>query len=516
VSHRLRVAAIVGGVLVVAVTVSIAVAARQLEPRLHEWVTSMISRSLEGEVELGRVQLSWLPFRLIARDLTVRHHGRTDIPPLLVVASFTIDLHPFDLWSSTLGHVRVNGMEISIPPRDPKTGRRPMPDAAGGDDPAAAGEPVIVRRLTATNTRLAIVPRRTGANPKVWDIFELEMENLSSTSRSPFRAALTNPIPHGRIDSQGHFGPWQSDEPGITALTGEYTFAADLGTIAGLEGQLNALGQMDGVLEQIKTRGETRTEAFRLTELEGRSLPLYTSYEAVVNGTRGDVELKHVDVTLGRSQLLATGVVEGTRGVKGKRIVLNVTSEDTDLAELLQFVSRIGRPPATGKVAIDAAFDLPQGATPLLDRLELEGSVTAEQVRFTNVDIQEKIDVLSRRGQGRPRDDTIDEVASNMSSKFTLRKGVATYRGLTFNVKGASVQLNGVHELKTRTLDLGGEVLLTASASRTMTGFKSWLLRPFDPLFRRNGTGTRLVIRIDGTQDQPKVSVDLRKSIRGN
>ena len=66
----------------------------------------------------------------------MRHHGRTDIPPLLVVQSFIVDLKPTDLWSSTVDRVWVDGLEISIPPKDPDTGKRPMPRPAddGKDD----------------------------------------------------------------------------------------------------------------------------------------------------------------------------------------------------------------------------------------------------------------------------------------------------------------------------------------------------------------------------------------------
>ncbi len=517
VGRRLRLAVTILGILSVVVGLGVFVALRQLEPRLHEWVTSTLSRSLDSEIELGRVHLSWFPLRLTAQNLTVRHHGRTDIPPLLVVSSFTANLRPGDLWSSTVDHVKVDGMEIHIPPRDEATGRRPLPRRkTDGTAPDDSGDPVVVRRLTATNTRLAIVPRTEGKNPKVWDIYELEMADLGSASASPFRASLTNPIPYGTIESKGRFGPWQSDEPGLTPIAGEYTFAADLGTINGLGGQVNAVGMMEGILEQISTRGETMTEAFRLTELDGHSLPLNTSYEALVDGTKGDVNLTLVQVSLGRTHLQARGVVEGTKGIRGKRIVLNVMSKDADLAELLRFVSKDGTPPAQGMVVIDAAFDLPQGKEKMLDRFELEGSISAARLKFTNAEVQEKIDSLSRRAQGRPNDRAIDEVASKVSGKFRLRKGELTYRGLTFDVQGASIRMDGIHALKSKTLNLNGEVLLDASASQTLTGFKRWLVKPLDPLFRKKGAGTRLVIKVEGTQNKPKVTLELGKTLRGH
>ena len=42
---------------------------------------------------------------------------------------------------------------------------------------------------------------------------------------------------------------------------------------------------------------------------------------------------------------------------------------------------------------------------------------------------------------------SIDEVASRMATKFMLSNGVLTYQGLSFNVQGAAVRLDGTHSL---------------------------------------------------------------------
>ena len=494
--------------------------ATQAEPRLRDWVVTTLSKSMKSEVELGAVHLNWMPLKLEAQNLTVRHRGRTDVPPLLVVKSFAVDLELTDLWNrSTIEHVVVDGLEINFPPKDPVTGKRPLPDAPaapGGASDTNGSTGVILKRLTATNSRMAIIPREDWKEPKVWDIIQLEMTNLRSQEAASFTATLTNPIPKGTIETTGSFGPWQSDEPGDTPIAGDYTFAADLGTIEGLEGDLSAVGKMDGTIDQIKTTGQTRTQNFRLTELNGDTLPLTTAYEALVDGTKGDVELRRVDVHLGKSEFITKGVVQGTKGVKGKRIVLNVKSSNANLGELLRFASKTAEPPAHGRLRIDTAFDLRQGKQPILSRLELEGSVRAERVTFTNDVVQEKIDVLSRKAQGRPADASIDEVASEVATKFWLRNGEFTYQGLSFAVQGADVRLAGTHSLRSKSLNLAGEVLLKATVSQTMTGYKSWLLKPFDPLFKKNGAGTRLAIRVQGTQDQPKVGLEIGKTLRGS
>jgi hypothetical protein len=513
-------ARIIIGCLIAVIIVTgagIVISARQLEPRLRDWVVSTLSESLDSEVELGSVKLSWVPLRLYAENLQVRHRGRTDVPPLLVVKSFSADLRPTDLWGSTIEHVQVDGLEVNFPPKDPKTGKRPLPSPAGdGDSTGDDSKGLVVKRLTATNMRMAIIPREEGKNPKVWDIYALEMKNLQSREPATFTASLDNPIPQGKIETTGTFGPWHSDEPGDTPIAGDYTFAADLGTIKGLSGDLNAVGKMEGTIEQIKTTGQTRTDKFGLTELDGDPLSLTTAYEALVDGTKGDVELHRVDVHLGRSEFVAKGVVEGTKGVKGKRVVVNVKSHNANLGELLRFVSKAAQPPAYGNLVIDAALDLPQGKEPVLTRVQLEGSVRAERVTFTNDAVQDKIDDLSRRGQGKPTDATIDEVASQLSTRFALKNGEFRYQTLTFTVQGAAVELNGTHSLRSKSLNLAGEVRLNATVSQLVTGYKSWLLKPFDPLFKKNGAGTRLVIRVEGTQDQPKVGLEIGKTLRGS
>jgi hypothetical protein len=500
------VGAIIAGVIAIVASV------RALEPKMHEWVTSNLSKALDSDIEIGSVHVRWMPLQLHAHELTVRHRGRRDIPPLMVVRSFIVDLKPTDLRSSTIDRVWVDGLEVNIPPKDPETGKRSLPSGSGSGGESSG---FVIRELIATNARMAVVPGNPNKDPRIWDVYALNMKNLRAGEPATFTASVNNPIPVGNIEASGKFGPWQKAEPGTTALSGEYTFDADLGTIPGLGGKLAALGAMSGTIEQIATTGQTKTPDFTLTELDGHSLPLQTAYDAVVDGTKGDVELKHVNVTLGKSEFAVKGVVEGTKGIKGKRVTVNVKSQSARLGELLRFVSK-GQPAADGTLIIDAAMDLPQGKQKVLERIAFEGTVRAERVKFTKDAVQDKIDELSRKAQGRPADESIDEVASQMGAKFSLRNGVFTYQGLSFKVQGATVQLAGTHSLRSKTVDLSGVALLDATVSQTQTGYKSWLLKPFDPLFRKNGAGTRLVIKVTGTQDQPKIGLEVGRTLRGS
>lgn len=499
-------------ILVLCVASAAVYAGWRAEPRLHAYIINLLSTSLESEVELGSTTITWFPPRLHAEHLSVRHHGRTDVPPLIVLKSFVADLSISNLWNRTIDHVGVEGLEISIPPRLGGGPRIPHPKSDGS---STHGSGVILRRLTAQNARIAVIPRDRKKNPKVWDVHSLEMRDIQGRQAATFEAALINPIPYGLIESKGEFGPWDSDEPGETPLSGTYVFGADLATIDGLSGHLDATGSMRGILESIETEGQTSTDQFRLTALDGQNLPLKTTYSAVVDGTNGDVALRDVNLTLGQSQLQARGRIEGTKGIKGKRVMLNVTSKALDLSEALKLVMKADKPFAKGTLILDTAFDLPQGKSDVIDRLELNGSVRAEHLQFRDESIQGKVDTLSRRGQGRPKDTSIDAMPSKAFSQFTFAKGRFTFKDLRFEVEGATIGLNGTYALRPKAIDLAGTVKLKASASETVTGYRTWLLKPFDSLFRKQGAGALLVIRVEGTSDKPQVGIDLKQTLRG-
>jgi hypothetical protein len=79
-----------------------------------------------------------------------------------------------------------------------------------------------------------------------------------------------------------------------------------------------------------------------------------------------------------------------------------------------------------------------------------------------------------------------------------------SFRSLTFVVAGAEVRLTGSYNLDLDVLDLQGALKLDAKLSQTMTGWKRWALKPVDPFFAKNGAGTFLRIRVNGTSRQPK------------
>ena len=142
------------------------------------------------------------------------------------------------------------------------------------------------------------------------------------------------------------------------------------------------------------------------------------------------------------------------------------------------------------------------------DKLRLDGHFDVTEAHFLKSTIQDQIDGLSRRGQGQPKNEQIDEVISRMTGAFQLDNAVITFSDLTFGVPGADVQLAGSYNLDADQLDFRGALRLQAKVSQTMTGWKHWLLKPVDPFLSKNGAGTYLKIQVVGNSKAPKFGRD--------
>ena len=151
--------------------------------------------------------------------------------------------------------------------------------------------------------------------------------------------------------------------------------------------------------------------------------------------------------------------------MKGRRITLDVAIENGRIEDLLRLAVKADKPMMTGRVQIKTKFLLPAGEADVIDKLSLEGAFSLEEARFTNINVQQQINRLSRRGQGKVTDEG-PGVVSKLSGRFVLRHGVLDFANLSFAVPGAIVQLAGRFDLKHDALEFGGDLLLDGASRK--------------------------------------------------
>jgi AsmA-like C-terminal region len=327
-----------------------------------------------------------------------------------------------------------------------------------------------------------------------------------------FVAKLTNPTPPGQIQTRGTFGPWQADDPASTPLTGQYTFKdADLGVFKGIGGILTSDGKFGGVLQRIDIDGRATVPDFKLT-IGGRPVPLETRFHSVVDGTNGNTWLNPVDAKLGDSPIHAEGGVVEETGQDGRTIALDVLMDKARIEDVLRLALKpSAKPPMTGRLQLKTKLRIPPGEPDVIERMGLDGSFEIATARFESLDVQGKINELSRRARGK-LDQPAQRVVSNMKGRYVMKDGIIRFSSVSFDIPGAAVRLAGTYGMRHEQLDFVGTVSLEAKPSEMVTGFKSVLLKAVDPLLRRKDR-TVIPVVIEGTVADPKFKLDIKKAL---
>ena len=504
---------LIASAFLLVIIVSLAAWAARSGPQLRQRVVDAINARFESQLALGSLDPSVFPKpRAAGTALTLRHKGRTDVPPLITIDSFDTSAGIADLMRTPvrLDIVRMKGLTIRVPPGGLHLGNNNDDDSPHVAHPDRLS-PIEINRIETQSARVEIYSRRPDRLPRVWDIQNLVMRDFGASDGSGFNAGLINPVPRGVIDTQGKFGPWHPDEPGLTPVSGNYIFQnADMDVIKGLGGTLSSQGAYRGVLERIEVDGTTEIPDFSL-DLAGQKVPLSARFKAIVDGTNGDTILEQVDARLNNSAISAKGSVVRTQEVKGRHIDLEVTLDGARLEDLMQLAVKSAKPPLTGRVDLVTRMVLPAGPEDVVQRLQLDGAFQLAQARFTNLDVQRRITTLSRRGRGKETDEGAERerVVSNLRGRFTLKDGVLKFSELTFAVPGSTVQLRGAYNLRSEVMDFRGDLLTDATLADMTSGVKSLLARLAQPFFRRKGGGSRLPIKISGPRAKPEFGLDV-------
>jgi hypothetical protein len=514
-------------------------AGRAASPWAREKFVDALEKRFASKVELEGLDVHVFPtFRAVGTKMVFRHKGRTDVPPLFEIDRFTATSSLPALLVGRVSLLRLEGLRVTVArDRDeddaqeddaggPEVDRRDAgseesaaADSADREDQAtddraaqshapgpednendAGAGAMIVSTIVADGTHLEVLPKNPEKEPLTFDLFQLTLHDAGAHSAMTFDSVMTNPKPPGDIVTSGKFGPWNKEKPRRTPVSGSYTFTnADLSEFKGISGILSSEGSYDGVLERIAVKGWTDVPDFQAS---GNPVHLKTNYEAVVDGTDGDTYLEPVEATFLQSKVIARGKVEGMPDRKGKAVSLDVTVTEARVEDMVAIAVPLeGEPPLTGPIQFTTKFYLPPGDEDVVEKLRLDGRFGVQESTFSSK-VQNRVDSLSMRAQGRPEQDPVQEAAADFEGEFHMAKGTITFPRIEFVVPGAEVGLSGDYALREKQLDFEGHVLMQAKVSETVTGVKSFFLKLVDPFFREKGR-TSIPITIGGTVKNP-------------
>lgn len=482
------------------------------EPILRARVIETLSTRFKSRVELAELHVS-LQGGLGVSGSGLKIFGLSDpnpsapgVQPLLEVREFHFGTGLRALFAPHI-HVHsvgVKGMVLNLPPQEDR--------AQYHANASKMKMSIFVDEFVCEDTQLVINTRKPGKEPLDFEISRMVMRDLGPNQPMSFDATLVNPKPVGDIQSQGHFGPFEESSPRETPVDGVYSLTkADLGTLKGIGGILSSKGKYRGTLGKIEVEGTTDTPDFRVIASGGQSVDLHTDFHAIVDGTDGDTYLEPVSAKFLHTSFTAKGKVVRVKNPLGHDIELAVDMPHARVEDLLKLGVKTDPPVMSGDVSMKTKLRLEPGPNDVAERLKLNGNFEIPAGVFSNTKIQDRIDSLSLRSQGEPKlakEHAVVGVPSNLAGTFRLDRGLFTFDDLHFSVPGTHADLDGQYSIDGQVFDFHGTLRLEAKVSQMTTGWKSFLLKPVDPFFSKNGAGTEVPFKVTGTHSAPHFGLD--------
>jgi len=480
----------------------------RVEPRLRAEMIRVIERDFDGTAEVGELRISGFPvISVTGRKLVLRRHNDEEFPPLVSIDEFRATAGILGILRSPrrIDHVSLKGLQIHVPPDREEDDKKDRPDSKEGNGLKKAA--FVVQTVEADGTVLRILPKKVGKQPLVFELYKLKLKEAGTGQPMKYEAVLKNATPPGLIDTEGEFGPWDTEHPGNTRTIGEYTFKkADLSVFKGISGILSSEGKFGGVLRRLEADGTTDTPDFTITRA-GNAVHLRTRFHAIIDGTDGDTLLQPVTARFGRSEIVCRGGVYEKEETKGKSVVLDVDMKQGRIEDVLKFAVRAPAP-MVGPASFKVKMEIPPGDQEVVQKLRLKGSFQLARSEFSDPQVQEKIESLSLKSRGEHDEETDERIVTNLRGNFELRDGTARFSQLSFSVPGAQIRLDGHYGLVSEDLEFKGKLFMQEKLSKTQTGFKSALLKVLDPFFKGEKAGTELPIKITGTRQSPKFGLN--------
>ena len=503
------------GVAALALLVAVVYVVDQYWPYRYRNVKPLLEQVLASKVTVSAYHRTYFPHPgFVAKALTLRRNSAPDLPPLgstedLIVQGSWLD---FLMFRRQVRLVDIKGLHVVIPPVGSRANSEDFPPGSSVD---FTGPVTAVKTLIIHGAVLDIM--RTNGSRYSYPVRKLIMRNLQQGQAVSYFVDMQNAFPTGQIQANGSFGPVTPNNLGATPVSGTFTFTGvQLDQIGELHGTLTAKGHFSAALAAVETYATASTSDLAIGD--GRTTPVNGSVQCTVNALNGNVVLHRIEVKTGATTVEAKGNVTGP-GTSPKATDLDATVTKGRAQDLLRPFLQ-DRPPIAGTVALKAHVHLaPQNdGTKFLKRLSVDGSLVLPGERMTNGDTEQTLTDFSQRAQASKPEkkdaedaetNTPADVLTSIEGQVKIRDGVVSSDRLTFEIPGALARLNGTYNLRDGTVHLVGNLKMESDISHATTGFKSLLLKPLAPFFKKRHAGAVVPIAVTGGPNNYTVSQNL-------
>jgi len=477
-------------------------------PFTRQAVTTALQDRFARTVEIRSFRTTYFPPGCVVEGISFLHRTHKDLPPLITVRTLIVQASYAGMFSlhKRVGKVQVIGLHVLVPAKNTdghSSSVMPLTDSN-------SNRSLAIAEIRADGAVLEFMSSRHDQEPFKLEVHQLILDHVGEDGPIFYRATLLNTEPPGEIRSTGQFGPWNSEAPGTTPVSGSYTFNhANLGVFEGIAGMLSSQGKFSGTLEHIESGGGADVPNFQVSSSK-HIVHMSTEFQALVDGTNGDTYLQSVRSHFQRTTVLSSGGVTGQPGQHGKMVVLEMTVKDGRIDDLLRLITEEKNPSLTGSVTLHARVKVPPGSMGFLQKLDLEGDFGVGNERFTNAAVQAPLNRLTESARGENKKQQAEDpetVLSNLKGHVSVRNGIATLSNVSFTAPGTLAQIRGTYNLLDKTVNLQGVLHTNGKLADTTSGFKALVLKGVGPFLKKKSV-TIVPFTVTGKVTDPSFALD--------
>jgi len=481
-------------------------------PYRHRKIHAMLEDVLTSDVQFTGYHRIYFPRPgFEATGITIRRKtAPAGVPPLghidsMVVVGTWTDLV---MLRQRVELVDVTGFHIIVPAIGGNENRQSFP---AGSAKEFSGPDTMIERLIVHNSLLEVL--RHSDKPLLFPIKQVEIANLHKGEAFTYALDMQNPIPHGRILARGSMGPIRSRDFDATPLSGTFAFTGvKLQDVGEISGTLDSRGEYKGALRKMQVEASETTADFAVTD--GKPTRVDGTLQGSLNAANGDLQVHSINVKIGQTTIQAIGSIEGSP----KKTNLDITVNRGRAEDVMRpFIH--DNVPITGPVSLKSHAYLGPPGDGFIARLRVSGSLDVPAEKVPDQETEKSLSAFSQRAQGKQKNTGLEadpnappsqtDVLSSLAGSTKIENGIASTPHLRFRIPGAEATLAGTYRFHDNAVHLTGNLKMDTDISHTATGFKSFLLKPLAPFFKKKNAGAVIPIAVTGLPGHYKVSQNI-------
>jgi AsmA-like C-terminal region len=482
-------------------------------PYRHRKIAPMLEDILTSEVTFSKYHRVYFPRPgFEATGITIRRRTASPgQPPLGHIDSMML----VGTWTDLimLRHrvklIDITGFHAIVPAVGSRESKLSFPHGSAKE---FTGPDTFIERMLIHNSLLEIL--RKNDPPLSFPIKQLEIRNFHRGGAMTWAVDMQNAIPQGHILARGSMGPIRGNAFIATPISGNFAFTGvNLHDVGEISGKLDSRGVFKGMLESMGVEVRAVTNDFAVSD--GKPTAVEGTMQATLYGENGDMDIHSVELKVRETSIRAAGSIKGDDKATNLEITVNRGRAEDLMRPFIH-----DEVPIAGPISLKAHAYLGPSGDGFMERLRVKGAFTVPAQTITDQDEEKSLSAFSERAQGKQKPNTgvvageksrqpQRDVLSSLNGPAQIGGGIASTSHMVFRVPGAEAMLAGTFRFHDESVHLTGKLKMDTDISHATTGFRSFLLKPLAPFFKKKNAGAVIPIAVTGLPGHYKVSQDL-------